>query len=441
MKNRFIEYHIEEYINDILEKAIIVLDTNSLLNLYRYNNDNRVKYLDILEKLNERLYSTQQIMNEFYRNRNKLIRNRIDFKEKLTHYFNDAFNGLVNRIESGSDGELGSVLAILRFEDDLNYKIKKIVNESRDKISHEIESFINDIDNSYLMTSDKILDKICELYDNKIHAEFSQEKLDEVYKRGEDRYEKLIPPGYKDNNKQSPSKYGDLVIWYEMMDVAKIQKSHVLFISDDRKDDWVLNIDGKDYGTRRDLIKEFYNETGQLFYSMKTSIFIENISKIINITDIEELESETDRIANIIDYNDHINNNLATNHANNLVTLEDLKNKLNVINNNFDINDYFNNAINEHSLINYLESEKNRNDIKSLINNQGIELIAKTQKNLKDYISCNSDVANSSYLNQIFAAKNLDALINAQKSIRELLDFKKTLSDAGIILPDKSIEE
>ncbi|WP_204277464.1 PIN-like domain-containing protein, partial [Escherichia coli] len=59
-------------------------------------------------------------------------------------------------------------------------------------------------------------------------------------KEGEDRYAKKIPPGYKDAKKDAGEfdKYGDLIIWKDMIGKAKADKRPILFISDDAKEDW-----------------------------------------------------------------------------------------------------------------------------------------------------------------------------------------------------------
>ena len=55
MKNKFRHYHIKEELESIYKDAIIVLDANSLLNIYRYNDENRKKYIEILKSVQKRL--------------------------------------------------------------------------------------------------------------------------------------------------------------------------------------------------------------------------------------------------------------------------------------------------------------------------------------------------------------------------------------------------
>jgi len=69
MKNKFIEYHMNDYIEGIFREAIVILDTNVLLNLYRYSKATREKYLEILTQVKERFFLPYQVCQEFYKNK------------------------------------------------------------------------------------------------------------------------------------------------------------------------------------------------------------------------------------------------------------------------------------------------------------------------------------------------------------------------------------
>jgi hypothetical protein len=45
-----------------------------------------------------------------------------------------------------------------------------------------------------------------------------------IYKEAEQRFKESIPPGYKDNKKPEPDKYGDIVLWFQLIDYAKSEK-------------------------------------------------------------------------------------------------------------------------------------------------------------------------------------------------------------------------
>lgn len=55
--------------------------------------------------------------------------------------------------------------------------------------------------------------------------------------------------------------YGDYIVWRQIIDKAVAEKKDFIFVSDDLKEDWLLEIHGKKKGPRRELIKEFYDKT------------------------------------------------------------------------------------------------------------------------------------------------------------------------------------
>ena len=66
------DYSEEEYKN-IWNNALIVVDSNILLNFYRYSEDTRNKIFEILEKLKSRLWIPYQVGKEFFDNKNKVM--------------------------------------------------------------------------------------------------------------------------------------------------------------------------------------------------------------------------------------------------------------------------------------------------------------------------------------------------------------------------------
>jgi len=297
MKERFKHYHLLENLDDIYKNAIIVLDTNSILNIYRYNTNNRDKYIEILKKVKKRIYLTDHICNEFYKNRFLIIENRTTFKDNIFEMISENQNKLLNILENCTGTEkYNSSLSILKHEIELKENISDSLKKSLETIKKTVDNFNQDLDISYIQKEDPILDEIIAIVGNKVSTELPSEKLEEIYKEGDERFKKEIPPGYKDKDKDGNSKFNDLVIWKEIIELSKIKKSDILFISDDRKEDWAIKFKGKDFGPRNELLKEFLKDTNQLFYSITTKRFIEIISSIHSISDTELLIKETENI-------------------------------------------------------------------------------------------------------------------------------------------------
>lgn len=87
------------------------------------------------------------------------------------------------------------------------------------------EEVINSISNfKEILNQDPIFDKIVEIFGDKITDKFSEEELVQIYKEGKLRYDKKIPPGYQDDKKSEGHKFGDLVLWNQILNKAKKKK-------------------------------------------------------------------------------------------------------------------------------------------------------------------------------------------------------------------------
>ena len=66
----------DDEIDAALQSALVVVDANVLLNLYRYNESTRDDLLGILSRLGNRLWTPHQVMREFWRNRLSVLASR-----------------------------------------------------------------------------------------------------------------------------------------------------------------------------------------------------------------------------------------------------------------------------------------------------------------------------------------------------------------------------
>lgn len=304
MRNTFFEYNMRgnKKIEQILSNGLIILDTNTLLNLYRYNEENKNKFFEILSKVSERLYLTNHSVKEFYKNRSEILYNKANFKEGMKKTVCEDIKKLRNTIENVNfNGKFKNSCCLLKYESDLKSQMLNDIDSFITNIEDTIDSYNQSNLIIDLEESDHILDKILDLFDGKVNQEFSKNKLEEIYKEGKRRYELKIPPGYMDKkDKVEPGYYGDLIIWKEMINISKEKGTDILFVSDDRKEDWCDDFKGKNLGPRKDLIREFFCETGKLFYSFTVAGFIKEISEICDVTDINELEKESELFGSIL---------------------------------------------------------------------------------------------------------------------------------------------
>ena len=80
-------YNPGEY-KEIWDNSTIVLDTNILLNLYRYSDQTRKTILSVLEKFKERIWIPYQVIKEYYNNRDKVIDESLTYAYNLENFIN-----------------------------------------------------------------------------------------------------------------------------------------------------------------------------------------------------------------------------------------------------------------------------------------------------------------------------------------------------------------
>ncbi len=85
-----------------------------------------------------------------------------------------------------------------------------------------------------------------------------------------------------DTDKSGANEYGDFVLWSEIIDKAREVKTPVIFITDDRKDDWWLRFNGQIVGPHPELVNELVSEADVPFYMYQADPFMEQAGKYLN---------------------------------------------------------------------------------------------------------------------------------------------------------------
>ena len=275
MKNairEYLELNSQEK-NDLWGTATFVFDTNVFLNLYRYSNNTRNQLIESFEWLKKRIWMPYQVASEFCKDRYNVI---------------DEANRRFDNISAEADKLADSWKTELRLDqNDLDIK----------ELSKYLKEWIfKKRDSNYLtfnVTDDEVFFFFFDLFDGKVGKPFSGEEKLKIEQEGEKRYAGKIPPGYKDSKKVE-NRFGDLLVWKEIIGYAKSKKVDIIFVTHDQKEDWWNIINGKTIGPRIELRKEFYEETGRIFhmYTMSTflSFFTANKENSIDKATIDEVE-------------------------------------------------------------------------------------------------------------------------------------------------------
>lgn len=264
MDNKFFEYYGYEPKIRELDDFIIVIDANVFLNLYYLKPESFKKIISLLSGYKSRLWLPHQVGLEIHKNRlNKIgeIKGKYMSVAKHMKEDNNSLNEIVN-IKEKLNLELDK-------EELTNY-----INLS-EGIIRKIESMSFEFDED--INKDNILKQIITLFsEDKIGGPYTAKEQLNIIKDGEIRYKYLIPPGFKDKSK-SDNIFGDLMLWNQMIDYAKINKKSIWFITDDDKKDWWLKENKKSIGLHPKLQSEFYLESNQHIWGMNSTDFFEYI--------------------------------------------------------------------------------------------------------------------------------------------------------------------
>lgn len=256
-------YTEKEY-KDIWANATIVIDTNILLNLYRYSKESRKAIIDLLKTLKTRLWIPYQVAKEYFSNRDKVIKDSVKELESLRNQMTKSFGEIDRALKSKEKNYVE--IANLEY----------MFSEFKEKIEKEFEKInASAIENDSTKEALKIEGEILSLIDNHIGKELPKKEYEKYIDEGLRRIKEQLPPGYKDSDKEEryngKTINGDYIVFRSFMNYAKENNKNIIFITADTKDDWFKEIDGEKIGGRQELLHEFYQETKKmlLIYSFE----------------------------------------------------------------------------------------------------------------------------------------------------------------------------
>ena len=128
-------------------------------------------------------------------------------------------------------------------------------------------------------------------------------RIEDISAVGKSRYERGIPPGFKDATKSNSDPYGDLVGWFQIIAHANQNERPVILITNDgRSDDWFEKQGNELLGPRKELVKEMRVEAGVDFHIYRTSRFLEYAKQHVSNGISDETIEEVKRLQRSIDW-------------------------------------------------------------------------------------------------------------------------------------------
>lgn len=300
MRDSFRAYYrpTDDELNEIWSEGIIILDTNTLLNFFRYTPSTRDEFLGVLEKLQSSLWLPHHVGLEFHRRRLGVINTTSEAFDRITDSLKKA------------EKDIGTTLN--------GYKHHPSIN--RGDLLQEVNIFFTALAQKLNVQQDEHQDRvvkggdaeqtfkrISELFAEKIGPAFTPEENAQICQEGVTRYENKVPPGYKDKDEKNPNQYGDLIIWKEILRLGAEKKLPVIFVTDDTKEDWWWKASGETQGPRVELVDEYWSEAQRRIHFYEPLRFLQHAKDRTNsqisrasLEEVEEVSSANSRAQRVL---------------------------------------------------------------------------------------------------------------------------------------------
>lgn len=150
-----------------------------------------------------------------------------------------------------------------------------------------------------LKASDIFRERITQLFQGRIGGPYRRDQLLDIYSQADKRLELQIPPGWKDKSKKTYGKYGDVIIWFQLLEYASEHHKPILFITDDVKSDWFLSAqEGNGISKPRpELVQEMYVEAGVLLHLYQGYEFIDQATKFLSLKPEQSISEDAKEVS------------------------------------------------------------------------------------------------------------------------------------------------
>ena len=271
----------DEEVAAIWQTATFVFDTNVLLHAYRYKPELQAQLLDYWQRLRDRVWLPHQVALEYHRN----VPNAI-MGEQLAAY------QALREAVSGAREVLAAKLQ--RLHDQYNTRYLSLEPAPIiEKLSPGFDAALQLIDNTResVPKDQSVADtreRIDTIFADRVGNPHPLERQTQVYQDAEHRYLYQIPPGFADAPvKEGSNRFGDVVLWLQILEFAKEKQTPIIFVTDDAKGDWWE--DGKPH---RALAQELYEYTGMQLLQLRSEQFLSGVKQHLNIAVKQEVIDE-----------------------------------------------------------------------------------------------------------------------------------------------------
>lgn len=269
MRSAFAGYFrpTQEEFTQLWKDCFFVFDTSVLLNIYEYSQPTREALTNIMLHIKERSWLPYHVGTEFLSNRIEVISNQVKTYESSK----SMLDNVVTKLEASKGHPF--------VPDNVLANLKRAIDQTKT----EFERSKIELEKRY--TTDSYLDTLAIVFEGRAGVPYPEAKMAELDEEGKRRYERQTPPGYKDKTKvkkneldpqivNQNNRFGDYIIWEQMIEEAKNKSKPLIFVTDDETDDCWATHQKRLIGPRPEMIEEFASRTSQRFYMYNSPAFM-----------------------------------------------------------------------------------------------------------------------------------------------------------------------
>lgn len=289
---------LENY-RDTLRAGLVVPDANVLLNLYRYADQARDDLLLVLVRLGDQLWVSNQVLVEFWRNRDAVLR---DPRE-------------TERISSEMSASREQVLSAFRawsnrvsLPADRTNELSLALSSGFDAVIAGVEAFNDEsaIESARDTDKDTVLKRLEQILTDRVGMPLDHEAQRAAIEEGMRRVSEREPPGYMDKNKDDAGAAGDYLVWEQVLVEAERRKCDVIFVTADAKEDWWRREGGELRGPRPELVAEMRRRADSRLFMLRPTRLLELAREVLDVTVHDESVQNADRVDRLLSDNEAI---------------------------------------------------------------------------------------------------------------------------------------
>lgn len=247
---------------ELNENALVVMDTNVWLKLYTYAPSVLKILCDAIETKKEYFWMPNQVKEEFDRHSEKERANIVKLvkkeKGKIKNKIDEAHDQVKLNLQYMQN-------KFLKCDTEIFVEVENKFDELKDLLKERYDEYEKKYENEIkCIKEDIVADIVGKIYDNSKADSFTYAEKMNICMEGEFRYKYKIAPGFTDDDKEVNAdnyheKFGDLIIWKEILRKVQGTGLNVIFVCEEKKRDWL----GEKGGTKlaSNLIKEYADAT------------------------------------------------------------------------------------------------------------------------------------------------------------------------------------